>query len=70
MPPKPHRVLLNRVSGYADEAAAYMRRRRISRKPFVRIHWVGGESAALDAETEDGRALFRAAASLIDVAGR
>ena len=31
MPPKPHRVLLDRVSGYADEAAAYMRRRRIQR---------------------------------------
>ena len=33
MPPKPHRVLLDRVSGYADEAAAYMRRRRVSRQP-------------------------------------
>ena len=31
MPPKPHRVLLDRVSGYADEASAYMRRRRVSR---------------------------------------
>ena len=33
MPPKPHRVLLDRVSGYADEAAAYMRRRRVARRP-------------------------------------
>ena len=27
-PPKPHRILLDRVSVYADEAAAFMRRRR------------------------------------------
>ena len=39
MPPKPHRILLDRVSGYADEAAAYMRRRRISRKPFARLYY-------------------------------
>ena len=39
MPPKPHRVLLDRVSGYADEAAAYMRRRRASRRPFARLYY-------------------------------
>ena len=33
-PPKPHRVLLDRVSGYADEAAAYMRRRRALAPPL------------------------------------
>ena len=41
-PPKPHRVLLDRVSGYADEAAAYMRRRRVSRRPFARLYYPGG----------------------------
>ena len=69
MPPKPHRLLLTRVSGYADEASAYMRRRRIVRRPFARVHWPGGESAAFDAETAAGRELFHAAAHLIDVAG-
>jgi len=69
MPPKPHRLLLDRVSGYADEASAFMRRRRIVRRPFARVRWAGGESAAFDAETEEGRELFRAAAHLIDVAG-
>ena len=69
MPPKPHRALFDRVSGYADEAGAFLRRRRISRKPFARVHWRGGESAAFDAESAEGRALFRAAARLIDVAG-
>lgn len=37
MPPKPHRVLIDRVSGYAAEAAAYMRRRRSTRQPFARL---------------------------------
>ena len=37
MPPKPHRILLERVSVYADEAAAFMRRRRIARRPFARL---------------------------------
>jgi hypothetical protein len=69
MSPKPHRALLDRVTGYADEASAYLRRRRISRKPFARVRWRGGASAAYDAETDEGRALFRAAAHLIDVAG-
>ena len=69
MPPKPHRLLLARVSGYADEASAYMRRRRIVRRPFARVQWPGGQSAAFDAETPEGRELFRAAAHLIDVAG-
>jgi hypothetical protein len=69
MPPKPHRLLFDRVSGYADEASAYMRRRRVLRRPFARVHWPGGVSAAFDAETPEGRELFRAAAKLIDVAG-
>ena len=69
MPPKPHRVLLTRVTGYADEASAYMRRRRKLRRPFARVQWRGGGSAAFDAETPEGRELFRAAAHLIDIAG-
>jgi hypothetical protein len=69
MPAKPHRVLFDRVSGYADEASAYLRRRKILRKPFARVHWAGGTSRAFDAETPEGRELFRAAAKLIDVAG-
>ena len=48
-PPKPHRVLLDRFSSYADEAAAYMRRRRVSRRAF----WADGvsESAAVSFAT-------------------
>ncbi len=69
MPPKPHRVLLDRVSGYADEAAAYMRRRRVSRKPFARLYYAGGRSTDLAAEGA-GAELFEAAAQVIDLAER
>jgi hypothetical protein len=67
MVPKPQRTLLNRVSGYAEEAAAYLRRRRITRKPSARVHYQGGRVVAYAPDTEAGRALFRAAAKLIDV---
>jgi hypothetical protein len=68
MVPKPQRTLLNRVSAYAEEAAAYLRRRRITRKPSARVHHQGGRVVAYAPDTEAGRALFRAAAKLIDVA--
>jgi hypothetical protein len=66
---KPHRLLLERVSGYADEAAAYLRRRRHLRKPFARTSYSGGRSLGWSADSEQGRALFLAASRLIDVAG-
>jgi hypothetical protein len=68
MVPKPQRTILNRVSSYAEEAAAYMRRRRMTRQPFARVHYAGGRVVAYPSDTEAGRALFRAAADLIDVA--
>ena len=70
MSPKPHRILLDRVSSYADEAGAYLRRRRATRKPFARVGYAGARSAAYDPETEEGRNLFLAASRLIDVAER
>jgi hypothetical protein len=68
MPPKPHRVLIERVSGYADEASAFLRRRRLTRRPFARVHAPGGRIVSCDPETEAGRALFRAASKVIDAA--
>jgi hypothetical protein len=70
MSPKPHRILLDRVSSYADEAGAYLRRRRMTRRPFARVSYSGGRSAAFAPETEAGRRLFLAASELIDVARR
>ncbi len=65
---KPHRTILGRVSGYADEATAYLRRRRMTRKPFARVYWSGGRSAAFTPDTDTGRALFTAAAQLVSTA--
>jgi hypothetical protein len=70
MPPKPHRILLDRVSGYADEAAAYMRRRRVSRRPFARLYYSSGRSADHADDSTSGAELFAAAGRLIEVAGK
>lgn len=70
MPPKPHRILLDRVSGYADEAAAFMRRRRVARRPFARLYYRGGRSSDYAADSVAGGELFVAAGRLIEVAGK
>jgi hypothetical protein len=70
MPPKPHRILLDRVSGYADEAAAYMRRRRVSRKPFARLYYAGGRATELPADSTAGAELFVAAGAVIDLTAK
>jgi hypothetical protein len=70
MPPKPHRVLLDRVSGYADEAAAYMRRRRASRRPFARLYYEGGRAGDHATDSPASGELFVAAGRLIEVADR
>ncbi len=67
-PPKPHRLFLDRVSSYADEASAYLRRRRLTRQPFARIHAPGGRIEACPPDTEQGRELFLAASRVLDVA--
>lgn len=69
-PPKPHRVLLERVSVYADEAAAYMRRRRVARRPFARLYYAGGRAGDHAADSDVGGELFVAAGRLIEVAGK
>jgi hypothetical protein len=64
---KPHRFILDRVAGYADEATAYLRRRRLSRRPFARVYWSGGRGADFPPESETGRTLFLAASRLIEL---
>jgi len=67
---KPHRLILDRVSGYADEAAAYRRRRRLTRKPFARVYAKNGKGSSYPPTTQAGRELFLEAARLIDAARR
>ena len=59
---KPHRVLLDRVSSYADEAGAFLRRRRHRARPFVRVWRAGGVIDAPAVESPEARAMFVAAA--------
>jgi hypothetical protein len=68
--PKPHRVVLDRVTGYADEAAAFMRRRRHERRPFARVYWGDGRGVDHPPGSDAGEALFEAAARLIELAPR
>lgn len=65
---KPHRFVIERVAGYADEAGAYLRRRRLTRKPFARVYAPGCHGATHSPATPEGRELFLAAARLIDTA--
>ena len=61
---KPHRFLLDRVTGYGEEGMAFLRRRRMRSRPFARIWFRGGEEVALEG-TDAGDRLSAAAAMLI-----
>ena len=67
MTPKPQRRILGRVSAYAEEAAAFLRRRRMTRRPFARVGYAGGRVLDYPPQTEAGRGLFLAAADLIEI---
>jgi hypothetical protein len=67
--PKPGRTtMFGRVSGYADEASAFLRRRRLTRRPFARVRTAEGTITAYSPDTEAGRELFLAAAHVVDAA--
>lgn len=61
---KPHRFLLDRVTSYGEEGMAYLRRRKMRSRPFVRVWYRGGEEVALESTTA-GDALSEIAATLI-----
>lgn len=69
MPPKPHRVLIDRVSGYAAEAAAFMRRRRLTRQPFARIIDAEGSGRDHRPGSPEGDELQVLAGELIEAIG-
>ena len=66
---KPHRFLLDRVTGYAEEGSAFLRRRKIRGQPFVRVWREGGATEALGADSQRGLRAFAAASALIDEVG-
>jgi hypothetical protein len=62
---KPHRLLIDRVSSYADEAGAFLRRRRHRARPFARVWRAGGEIDAPGTESTEARDLFTAGQVLL-----
>lgn len=61
---KPYRFL-DRVAGYAEEGSAYLRRRRIRSRPFVRVWARGGVAEAIQLDDEAGDRMMAAAAALV-----
>ena len=64
---KPHRVVLDKMSSYTDEAAAFMRRRRHHRREFVRIRFQSGSEVDLPAGTAESERIARTARALIEL---
>lgn len=64
---KPHRVLIEKVSSYADEAAAFMRRRRFHRREFIRIQYQSGDAVDLEPGTPETERIGAAARTLIEL---
>lgn len=62
---KPYRFVVDRVVGYADEAGAYLRRRRLRARPFARVRRPDGSIEVHDGDGDAGRELFAAAAGLL-----
>ncbi|HMT04215.1 MAG: hypothetical protein KDB48_09205 [Solirubrobacterales bacterium] len=64
---KPHRIVLDKVSSYTDEAAAFMRRRRHHRREFIRIRFRTGAEADLDPGSPESDRVSEAARRLIEL---
>ena len=62
---KPYRFLIDKVSSYAEEAAAYARRRRLRARQFARIGLPGGSIEVHEPGSETGAALIEAAGRLL-----
>lgn len=67
---KPQRFFRNRLGEAADEASAFLRRRRVAQRPYARVYYEDGRSETFPSDQEEGRRLFLAAANLIELARR
>ena len=66
---KPHRVLASKLNSYADEASAFMRRRRHQRRSYIRIQYRDGDGVDLSLEEPAGVRIKTAAQALIKSSG-
>lgn len=63
---KPYRFVVDRVSSYAEEGSAFLRRRRLRSRPFARVWGADGSIQAHEPDSPQGRALFAAAGELLE----
>jgi hypothetical protein len=62
---KPHRLLADRIGSYADEARAFVRRRRHHRRPYIRVQYKGGDAVEVPPDSAPAEAIRAAAGALI-----
>ncbi len=62
---KPHRFLIDKVTSYAEEGAAFMRRRRLRSRPFARVGRTAGRIEAHGPSSARGGELLAAAAAIL-----
>ncbi len=63
---KPSRFLLDRMTSYAEEGGAFLRRRRLRSRPFARVWREDGSIVASERTEPDAEQLFAAAARLLE----
>lgn len=67
---KPYRFLVDRVTSYAEEGSAFMRRRKIRSRPFARVWRSGRAVESIGLETDAGGRLLATADALLAEAPR
>ena len=66
---KPYRFLVDRVTSYAEEGGAFLRRRRLRSRSFARVWRQDGSIEVVDEDSGQGRSIFRAAEELLQAPG-
>lgn len=64
---KPHRFIRDLVTEYAEEGAAFFRRRRARTQSFVRVSASDGSIVAVDRSSGKASEYFEAAQELIEL---
>jgi len=67
---KPYRFLIDRVTGYAEEGSAFLRRRKIRSRPFARVWRSGGAAEAVPLDSDAGAGMATAADALLEAVPR
>ena len=61
---KPHRLLADRIGSYAEEAKAFVRRRRHHRRPYIRVQFPGGDAVEVPTDSAAAALIARSPAPL------